>query len=200
LCQNPPQIWLNASSATIYDHAEEFLNTEANGIIGDDFSMNVCKTWEATFFDKATPKTRKVALRTSIVLGNGGGAFPKLKLVSRLGLGGSNGTGKQKVSWLHEDDFCRAVEFIINQPEIEGVVNLTAPNPVSNKEFMSVLRKKLHIPFGLPSPKLMLEVASFFIRTETELLLKSRNVYPKRLLDAGFEFNSKTINECFEKL
>ncbi len=200
LCQNPPKIWLNASSATIYIHAESQLMTEEKGIIGDDFSMNVCKSWERTFFEKQTPNTRKVALRTSIVLGNKGGALPKMKLIARLGLGGKQGRGTQYMSWIHIQDFCKAVEHIIENQNIEGVINITAPAPIHNQDFMTLLRKTMAIPIGIDSPVFLLELASIFIRTETELLLKSRYVYPQKLIESGFEFEYSTADTALKSL
>ena len=200
LCKNPPKIWLNSSSASTYIHAETLLMTEHGGIIGDDFSMNVCKAWEKAFFAKTNPNIRKVALRTSIVLGKVGGAFPKLKTIVRLGCGGQQGRGNQKVSWIHIEDFCQAIYFIIQDEKIEGAINITSPQPIDNKDFMKILRKEMHIPFGIPSPKFLLEFSSIFLQTETELLLKSRNVYPQRLLDFGFEFKYKSLEEAFESL
>lgn len=199
-CNNKPKVWLNASSATIYVHSETYLNTEENGIIGDDFSMNICKSWEKEFFKTKNGNVRKVALRTSIVLGNNGGAFPKLKMITKFGLGGKQGRGNQNVSWIHIDDFCRAVEFIINHENISGEINATAPNPLSNDDFMRKLRKQMKIPLGLNAPVWQLEIASIFLNTETELLLKSRNVYPEKLMKSGFEFMHSTIEEVFEDL
>jgi uncharacterized protein (TIGR01777 family) len=199
-CTNKPKVWLNASSATIYVHSETHLNTEENGIIGDDFSMNICKSWEKEFFKVTTENVRKVALRTSIVLGNNGGAFPKLKMITKFGLGGKQGRGNQNVSWIHIDDFCKAVEFIINNENISGEINITAPNPLSNEEFMRKLRKEMKVLFGLNAPVWQLEIASIFLKTETELLLKSRNVYPEKLLQNGFEFTFSTIETTFNNL
>jgi len=199
-CVNKPKIWLNASSATIYVHSETHLNTEEDGIIGDDFSMNICKSWENEFFKVKTENVRKVALRTSIVLGNNGGAFPKLKTITRLGLGGKQGRGNQNVSWIHIDDFCRAVEFIIDNENISGEINVTAPNPLSNEDFMRKLRKQMQIPFGISAPVWQLEIASLFLNTETELLLKSRNVYPEKLMKSGFKFTYSNIESAFNDL
>lgn len=199
-CQNPPKIWLNASSATIYVHSETNLNTEDNGIIGDDFSMNICKQWEAEFFNTENKNIRKVALRTSIVLGKKGGAFPKLLQITKLGLGGIQGKGYQMVSWIHVDDFCRAVEFVINNENLQNAVNITAPNPLSNFEMMKTLRAKIKMPVGIASPIWLLEIASILMRTETELLLKSRNVYPQKLINSGFTFNSANFETALETL
>jgi uncharacterized protein len=199
-CKNPPKTWLNSSSATIYVHAETQLMTEANGIIGDDFSMNICKSWEKVFFATSSPQTRKVALRTAIVLGREGEAFHKLKTITRLGLGGQQGNGRQKMSWVHVEDFCRAVEFIIRDEKINGAINISAPNPIDNQSFMKILRDKLKVPFGLPSPAFLLEIGTLFLQTETELLLKSRNVYPERLLNYGFRFRFETVDEALGEL
>lgn len=199
-CTHKPKIWLNASSATIYVHSEKNVNTEENGIIGDDFSMNICKSWENEFSKSETENVRKVALRTSIVLGNNGGAFPKLKMLTKFGLGGKQGRGNQKVSWIHIQDFCRAVEFIINDENIFGKINITAPNPLANQEFMKSLRKEMKVPFGLNAPVWQLEIASIFLKTETELLLKSRNVYPEKLLKDGFQFLFPDVESAFHNL
>jgi uncharacterized protein len=199
-CKNPPKIWLNSSSATIYVHAETQLMTEANGIIGDDFSMNICKSWEEAFFAMPSPQTRKVALRTAIVLGREGEAFHKLKTITRLGLGGQQGNGRQKMSWIHVEDFCRAVEFIINDEKINGKINISAPNPIDNQTFMKILRDKLKMPFGISSPTFILEIGTLLLQTETELLLKSRNVYPERLLNYGFRFRFETVDEALGEL
>ena len=199
-CQNPPKIWLNASSATIYTHSETHLNTEKNGIIGDDFSMNICKSWEKEFFKTENQNIRKVALRTSIVLGKNGGAFPKFKQISKLGLGGKQGRGNQMMSWIHIDDFCEAVNFIIENENLKGSINITAPKPLSNIEMMKQLREKIKIPFGIPSPVWLLEIAAIFIKTETELMLKSRNVYPEILLENGFQFQYDNFEKALEGL
>mgnify|MGYP004513419809 CR=1 FL=1 len=199
-CIRKPKVWLNASSATIYTHSETHLNTEKNGIIGDDFSMNICNSWEEEFFRVENETTRKTALRTSIVLGSNGGAFTKLKMITKLGLGGKQGRGTQKFSWIHIDDFCRAVDFIIENEMISGIVNVTAPNAVPNEEFMRKLRNRMNIPFGLNAQVWQLEIASIFLQTETELLLKSRNVYPEKLIQTGFKFNYPDIETAFQNL
>ncbi|WPO92533.1 TIGR01777 family oxidoreductase [Chryseobacterium sp. HR92] len=199
-CSEKPKVWLNASSATIYVHSEKHLNTEENGIIGDDFSMNICKSWEKEFFAVQNEEIRKIALRTSIVFGNNGGAFPKLKMITKLGLGGKQGRGNQMVSWIHIDDFCKAVEWIIQHENTSGTINITAPAPVSNENMMKKLRKELKIPFGLNAPVWQLEIASIFLDTETELLLKSRNVYPERLIKDGFQFSYPGFDEAILNL
>lgn len=199
-CRSKPKVWLNASSATIYIHSETHLNTEENGIIGDDFSMNICKSWEQEFFKTTTEKVRKVVLRTSIVLGNNGGAFPKLKILTKSGLGGKQGRGNQNVSWIHIGDFCKAVEHIIDNENMSGPVNVTAPAPVSNEKLMTALRRKMKIPFGFDAPVWQLEIASVLFRTETELLLKSRNVYPGKLVKSGFVFAYPKLETALDDL
>ena len=198
--ENPPRIWINSSSATIYVHSEKHVNTEENGIIGDDFSMNICKSWEKEFFKAKSENVRKIAIRTSIVLGKDGGAFPKFLQFSKLGLGGKQGNGNQKVSWIHIDDFCNAINFIIENPQLKGAINITAPVPTSNDSLMKEIRRQKKIPFGIGSPVWLLELGAIFINTETELMLKSRNVYPKRLIDEGFVFKFNEIDEGIRNL
>ena len=198
-CKNPPKHFINSSTATIYRHSEDKEMDEYTGEIGNDFSMNVAKTWEKTFYEVETQKTLKTAIRTSIVLGKNGGAFIPLKRLTQLGLGGKNGNGSQFVSWIHEKDFARAVEFIIEK-ELSGCINVVSPLPVRNEEFMKKLQKEIGIPFGLLISKSMLEIGARIIKTETELVLKSRNVIPKRLTENGFEFQFGDIDKTFKNL
>ncbi|MCA1966449.1 MAG: TIGR01777 family oxidoreductase [Flavobacterium sp.] len=198
-CNNPPKHFINSSTATIYRHSEDKEMDEYTGEIGNDFSMNVAKTWENTFYEIETPNTLKTAIRTSIVLGKNGGAFVPLKQLTQLGLGGKNGSGKQFISWIHEKDFARAVAFIIEK-ELSGSINVVAPKPIRNEEFMKKLQKAIGIPFGLPIPKSLLEFGAKIIKTETELVLKSRNVIPKRLTENGFEFEFSDLENIFKNL
>ena len=198
-CTHPPKHWLNSSTATIYRHSLDQQMDEYTGEIGNDFSMNVAQSWEKAFFKTETPKTLKTALRTSIVLGKKGGAFLLLKNLTKMGFGGKQGNGNQFVSWIHEEDFARAVEFII-QNEIVGKINIVSPEPVRNKDFMKALRQEMKIPFGAPIGKRMLEFGAKIIGTETELVLKSRNVIPKRLLENGFTFHYPNLNNVFQNL
>jgi uncharacterized protein (TIGR01777 family) len=196
--KHPPKVWLQASTATIYDDRYDAANDEATGIIGKDeeampdtwrFSMNVAKAWEAAAHETPTPQTRKILPRSALILSPGrGGILDVLLGLVRKGLGGTNGSGKQFVSWIHETDFVSAVKWLIDHEELCGPVNLSSPNPLPNKEFMSVLRQASGVRIGFPATRLMLEVGAIFMRTETELVLKSRRVIPKRLLDSGFEF------------
>ena len=189
-CQRPPRVWLNSSTATIYADTPGDLpaNTEATGVIGEGFSVGVAQAWEQAFFAAATPVTRRVALRTSIVLGTDGGAFPVLARLARLGLCTPQAGGQQWISWLHIQDFCRAVEFLTQADDLSGPVNLCAPHPLPNRDFNALLCQQLRPLLRLPQPRWLLEAGAFVLRTETELVLKSRKVYPQRLLDAGFQF------------
>ncbi len=189
----PPKVFIQSSSATIYRHSEKKLMTENNGETGIDFSMDVCKKWEQVFNNYELPKTKKIITRTSIVLGNKGGAFPIMKRMTQFGLGGKQGKGNQFISWITEEDYIKAINFLIDKEE--GIYNVCVPNPIKNKAFQKELRKKLKIPFGLNAPKWMLKIGAVFIGTETELLLKSRNVYPEKLLGLGFKFNTKEFKE-----
>ncbi|HEY3243232.1 MAG TPA: TIGR01777 family oxidoreductase [Phycisphaerae bacterium] len=194
-CDRPPPVWLNSSTATIYKHSFDQPMDEATGIIAgtreakDEFSIEVATAWERTFEEARTPATRKVAMRTAMVLGlEPATVFRVLRRLTHLGLGGKLGSGRQYVSWIHEHDFCRAVELLIEPADLSGPVNLAAPHPLPNREMMQILRQVCGVLFGLPAARWMLEVGAFFLRTETELILKSRRVVPRRLLAAGFEF------------
>ena len=205
-CAQPPQVWLNASTATLYRHTfdrpwDESGEVEAEEEAKDAFSVDVGRAWERTLEEAQTPRTRKVALRMTMVLGMGkNSVFPVLCRLVRLGLGGQMGNGGQFVSWIHEVDYCRAVEWLINHNDIHGVVNLAAPNPLPNREMMKTLRRICRVPFGLPATNWMIEVGAFLLRTETELIIKSRRVIPRRLLDSGFQVQLPTIREAFENL
>lgn len=193
LCEKPPKVWFNSSTATIYCHSLKKQMTEDNGDIGDDFSMNIAKSWEQSFYNITNPKTRKVALRTSIVMGKKGGALKPLKLLTKFGLGGKQASGKQKVSWIHEIDFARAIDFLLKNEALEGNFNLSVKNPTDNKTLMKSMRKILGIPIGIEHPIWLLKFGAKLIGTESELVLKSRNVIPKRLLDNGFKFEYEGI-------
>lgn len=194
----PPRVWLQASTATLYAHRFDAPNDEATGIIGGSeakapdtwrFSIDVVTKWERELNDALTPQTRKVLMRSAIVMSPAtGGAFDMLLRLVRFGLGGRAGDGRQYVSWIHDQDFVNAVLWLIAHEELDGPVNLAAPNPLPNSEFMHILRKAWGIRFGLPANKLMLELGAFVLRSETELILKSRRVVPARLLESGFVF------------
>jgi uncharacterized protein len=230
--ENPPRVWMNASTATIYRHEFDRDMDETTGAIGGgekisalrrapkkwDHTIELVKDWEAAFF--STPgsdlpsgailgsalsgpgrHTRKIALRTSLVFSpTPGNIFMVLSNLVRFGLGGTQGSGRQYVSWMHEADFARAVEFLIAHEELEGPVNLAAPHPLPNREFMAALREAWDRPNGLWAPAPVIVLASFFLRTEPELVLKSRRVVPGKLLEAGFQFQFPEWAEAAEDL
>lgn len=195
---NPPKVWLQASTATIYAHRYDAPNDEIKGIIGGNepnapdtwnFSIEVAKAWEQAANEADTPHTRKVLMRSAMTMSpDKDGVFDVLLGLARRGLGGTSGDGKQYVSWIHYKDFIRSIYWLIEREDLEGAVNLSSPNPLPNKEFMRILREAWGASLGLPATKLMLEIGAFFMRTETELVLKSRRVVPTRLLESGFEF------------
>ena len=197
---NPPKVWLNSASATIYRNAEDRAMDEFDGEIGKGFSVEVCQIWEKTFNEISNPKTRKIAMRISMVMGKGGGVLPVMSKLVKAGLGGKMGNGKQFISWIHEEDFLNAMEHLINNEQASGAYNFAAPQPITNKEFMSLMRKQLNVKIGLPASKWMLEIGAFFIKTETELILKSRRVVSKRLANEGFVFKYPSVEAAFKNL
>ena len=216
----PPRVWLNASTATIYRHALDrpgidWEMDEATGELGGNeliskrrrapetwnFSVGVARDWEAAFFAAETPRTRKVALRSAVTFSpTTGNVFALLSNLVRLSLGGTQGNGRQFVTWIHEADYARAVEFILAHEELDGPINLAAPNPLPNRAFMSGLRDAWEMPNGLPAPSLAIELGAFFLRTEAELVLQSCRAIPGRLLNAGFEFEFPDWPEAAEDL
>jgi len=194
----PPRVWLQASTATIYAHRYDGAHDEASGVLGGGepdapetwrFSIDVARAWEQAFNDARVDGTRKVALRSAMTMSpDAGGIFDTLLGLVRRGLGGHAGDGRQFMSWMHHADFVRAIGCLIDREDIHGVVNLAAPNPLPNAEFMRVLREASGASFGLPASRWMLEVGAVLLRTETELILKSRRVVPARLLEQGFTF------------
>ena len=194
----PPGLWMNASTATIYSHVTDRPMDDVDGVIGGNdlgipstwrFSYDVATSWENAFFSVDTPRTRKVAVRSAITMSpDRGGAFDTLMNLVPVRLGGTSGSGRQWVSWVHYVDFVRAVEFLIERKDLDGAVNIASPNPVINRDFMSALRRAYGAAIGLPATNWMLEIGALLLSTETELILKSRRVVPRRLVEAGFEF------------
>lgn len=197
---NPPKVWIQVASATIYRHAEDYGQDEENGEIGSGFSVEVCKAWERHFRDWETAGTRKIVLRTGMVLGREESVFPYLRNLVQFGLGGYQGTGSQYISWIHVQDFVRCTEWLLQKEMLDGTFNCTAPEAVTNKAFMKMLRQTYGIPFGLPSPKWLLKLGAAIIGTETELILKSRWVYPKRFLENGFRFSFPKVDHALHEL
>lgn len=205
-----PALWLQMSTATIYAHRYDAANDERSGIIGGHepgvprawhFSIDVATAWERAVDEFTLPSTRKVKMRSAIVMSPYRGTpFSILRTLARLGVGGTMGDGRQFVSWIHHRDFARAVAWLIDHESFEGTVNLAAPNPLPNADFMRAIRRACGVPLGIPAPAWLLEIAAFFHRTETELLLKSRRVVPGRLLRAGFTFQFPTWDDAVRDL
>jgi len=200
--RTPPRLWLQASTATIYAHRLDAANDETSGIIGGDepgapykwnASIKIAKAWEQELAAAATPATRKIALRSAMTMSvEKRSVFDVFASLARKGLGGTSGKGTQYVSWIHELDFCRALEFLVVESNMNGAVNICSPNPLPNRQFMSILREAVGAKYALPTPAWILEIGALLLRTETELILKSRLVVPTRLLEAGFEFHFPT--------
>jgi uncharacterized protein len=210
-CGNPPEIWLNSSTATIYRHRYDAANTERDGLYGaareakDAFSLEVAHGWEDAFTkaytDNDLQRTRGILLRTAIVLGNEpGGGYGTLRNLARVGLGGTMAGGRQFVSWIHERDFCRTLDWLIATRSASGIYNIAAPNPLPNKAMMAAVRGAVGVPIGLPATRWMLEIGAFFLRTETELIFKSRRVVPEHLLEEGFTFEFEGLPEALADL
>lgn len=199
-CIAPPRVWINISSATIYRHAEDRPQDEYTGDIGYGFSVDICKAWEAAFFETAMPCTRRVALRMGIVLGRNDGAFPRLLNLVKAGLGGKHGHGGQYVSWIHEQDVARCTDWIVQHAAVNGVINCTAPEAIKNADLMNTIRNTYGMPCGLPAPQWLLNIGMRVMGTETELVLKSRWVAPARLIAEGFRFQFTSASHAIHDL
>jgi len=199
----PPKLWINVTTATIYRHAEDRSQDEITGEIGQGFSVDVAKQWEAAFMRPTKAATRRIALRMAMVMGKGDSVLKRLVNLARCGLGGKQGDGKQYVTWIHEEDVANIIEWLLAHEDMSGAINCTAPGPLPNAEMMRLIRKACGVKIGLPAPKRLLELGAFIIGTETELLLKSRWVVPKILLDSGYVFKyptfEKTVGNLMEK-
>lgn len=199
LLPTKPKLFINITSATIYRHAEDRPQDEFNGEYGKGFSVEVCKAWETMFFAQA-PEVRKVALRMAIVLSLNDGAFPRYLNLTKFGLGGIQGNGNQRISWIHEREISNMINFVFRREDLQGIFNASAPEPLSNKDFTKALRQRLGIPFGFPATKWMLEIGTALAGTETELILKSRWVLPTRLLREGYVFKFATFQESINDI
>ena len=205
--RDPPPVWLNASTATIYKQTFDRPMDEITGVIEetkeakDAFSIEVARAWERELNDAPTAATRKIAMRTAMVFAaNNGGVYRTLRSLARWGLGGPIAGGHQWISWIHEDDFCRAVEWLIDHDELSGPVNLASPNPIPQRDMARIILRARGMPFGMHATRSMLEIAAFIHRTEAELILKSRYVVPRRLLASGFHFHFPRIEEAVHEI
>lgn len=207
---HPPKVWLQMSTATIYAHRFDAPNDDVTGIIGGhepdapdtwNFSIDVARNWERAAEEAVTPETRKVMMRASMIMGPGkDGIFDTLLTLVKFGLGGTAASGRQYISWIHEDDFIRSVYWLIEHDELSGPINIASPNPLPNKVFMRTLREAWGTKIGLPAAEFMLAIGAFFMRSETELILKSRRVVPKIITDSGFEFQFPGWKEAADDL
>jgi uncharacterized protein (TIGR01777 family) len=200
LCRQPPSTWLNASTGTIYRNAVDRPQSERDGEPGTGFSVDVARAWEAELDAAVTPGTRKIPMRIAIVLGRGGGALRPFANLARLGLGGRMGPGTQKFSWIHVEDLYRCVRFLHARKDITGPVNVASPDVVTNRELMRMVRRAYGARFGIPTPAWLLRLGAVLIRTETELVLKSRWVQPEKLLDAGFVYSQPELGRALQQI
>jgi NAD dependent epimerase/dehydratase family enzyme len=220
-CAAPPRLWSNSSTATIYRHAEDRPMTESTGELGRGFSVDVATSWEREFFEGELPGTRRVALRMAIVLGDGSALVPLMAL-ARVGLGGPQldgpwpatkarlaagthhhqgaGGGRQKFSWIHVDDVLGSIDWLREHDDVDGVVNLSSPNPSDDRTMMGIVRRAVGMPIGLPATRWMLELGTAVLRTETELVLKGRWVVPERLVEGGYEFVHPHLDETVKQI
>jgi len=220
-CDRPPTLWVNSSTATIYRHADDRPMTESTGELGTGFSVGIAKAWEQALFEPDLPKTRRVALRMAIVLGDGSALTPLMRL-AQFGLGGAQldghwfstrarreaGTfhefrtrgGRQKFSWIHLSDVLGAIEFLREHPELDGPVNASSPHPSDSRTVMAAIRRIVGAPFGIPTFRWMLEIGTALIRSETELVLKSRWVVPERLEAAGYRFRFSELEPAIRDI
>ena len=199
-CKNPPKLWINASATGIYRHTINRVLNEYSVDFADDFLGNVVQQWEEEFLNLDFPETRKVALRTSVVLGKTGGVYPLLNRLSKFGLGGKQGKGNQMLSWIYVEDYFRILQFIIDNETINGTVNASSPTPVSNKQLMDAFKKSNRVLFAFPSPKFVLKLASYIFNFQPDLVLDSTNVISQKLEDLDFDFEAKNIETALSKL
>ena len=195
----PPKVWINAGSAAIFGDGGDAVKTE-DSPVGDGFSPAVCKAWEATFHQHGTPNTRKVFLRIGIVIQSEGGILKPFVNLARFGLGGRIGSGKQYLSWIHEADFVRLVDWTIENEHVQGIVHASSPNPIGNKDFMKAIRQRLGVSFGIPNYEWSTKLGAWIIGTEAELVLSGRRVISSVLAESGFEFQYPEFSDALRDL
>jgi uncharacterized protein (TIGR01777 family) len=198
-CENPPKYWFNSSGASVYKTSFTESRDENYTQWEEEFLTEVVLAWEEEFFKNPNPKVKKIALRTSVVLGKSGDTYEKLNLLSKIGLGGKQGSGQQIMSWIHIEDFARIIEFCM-QSNLEGIINMAAPNPVTNQKMMQAFRKVNRMPIGIPSPEFLIKIGTHIMGIEPDFVLKSYNVISKRLSENGFDFKFPTIEKALVNL
>lgn len=199
-CAYPPKLWINASAIGIYKKSLNTVYDEYSTDVDTDSFSSICTEWEKAFYDAPSPQTRKVILRLAMVLGKDGGSFPVLSKLTKYGLGGKAGSGNQYISWVHEKDLARIIEWVINNKTANGIYNCSSPEPLTNQDFMSALRMAMHQPIGLPAYEWMIKIGAWLLQTEPGLVLDSRKVISKKLLESGFTFQYSPITEALKKL
>lgn len=197
---SPPKVWIQMSTAHIYGDPPTELCTE-DSPFGEGLAPIVGEAWEKAYKEHVPNSVRQVILRTSFVIGNSGGAFPKLKALAKYGLGGRAGNGKQGISWIHEKDMNELMQQCIEDNRYNGTYVATAPEPVSYAAFMKSLRNALRSSIGLPAPAWLIRLgAKFILRTDPELILLGRYCKSTRLEEEGFRFKFPNINEALKDL
>lgn len=198
-CRNPPQFWFNASGATIYKTSFEEKRDEYYTELEDEFLSDVIIAWEREFFGTEIPNVSKIAMRTAVVLGKSGETYEKLNLLSKFGLGGKQGSGNQIMSWIHIEDYARIIDFCIEK-NLNGIVNMASPNPVTNAEMMRAFREMNDVLLGIPTPEWLVILGAKIVGIEPDFVLKSYNVVSKRLSENGFKFKYPMIREALTSL
>jgi uncharacterized protein len=198
-CESPPKIWLQASAIAYYGDVPKEICSEERAA-GNSPLADLCAAWEASFDEVSIATMRKICLRISVVLGSDFGALPKLASITRLGLGGKVGSGKQWISWLHVDDFVKAIVWMLQNSKAQGIYNLSAPEPVSNQAFQAALRNRLGVRFGLPAPTPAAKLGAWVLGTNSELALASLNCPPTRLQQQEFAFLYPDLHSALKNL
>ena len=199
ICKKPPKVWINAGSAAIFGDSGSEIKDE-DSAVGNGFSPQVCKEWEQAFQESETPDTRKVFLRIGLVLQKGGGILKPFMNLARFGLGGKIGTGRQYMTWIHEEDFTNIIDWVIQDTSVEGILHCASPFPVTNKNFMKAMRLAVSVPFGFPNPAFLIRIGAIFIGTEAELVLSGRRVISKILHEKNFKFKYLYIQDAVQQL
>lgn len=199
-CQHPPSLWVNASGAHIYGTGDSRPHTESDPADHDFFLAVMAQKWEEAFFHFHLPQTRQIAFRTAIVLGKDGGVLQPYIRLTKFGLGGRQGDGKQKFSWVHIEDYYQMLRFVAAQQQISGPVNICSPEVVTNQVLMGTLRKVMRMPLGLPAPAFLIKAGTTVMGIESDLVLKSLWVLPKRLTEADYPFRYQHLQEALEDI